>query len=76
MNPVKVVPKKTGSTVVRNQDNKLILSRVNNGWCMCIDYYKLHFPFPFIDQLLECLANKILFFLVIKYNTIVIASES
>ncbi|KAJ9175450.1 hypothetical protein P3X46_014002, partial [Hevea brasiliensis] len=53
-------------TVVANQDNELIPTRIQSGWRMCIDYRKLnsttrkdHFPLPFIDQMLEWLADYI-----------------
>ncbi|XP_031266563.1 uncharacterized protein LOC116124951 [Pistacia vera] len=62
---VQVVPKKSGVTVVKNQDNKLVSTRVQTGWRVCIDYRKLnsttrkdHFPLPFIDQMLERLLQK------------------
>ena len=54
--PVQVVPKKSGVTVVKNKDNKLVPTRVQTGWVMCINYRKLnaickdHFPLPFIDK--------------------------
>ena len=61
---VYVVPKKGGLTIVRNESNYLIPTRTVTGWHMCIDYRKLnkatrkdHFPLPFIDQVLERLAN-------------------
>ena len=64
MSPVQVVPKKGGLTVVRNESNDLIPTRTIMVWCMCIYYRKLnkatrkdHFPLPFIDQVLERLAN-------------------
>ncbi|XP_059431555.1 uncharacterized protein LOC132165068 [Corylus avellana] len=64
VSPVQVVPKKTGITVVKNQNNELVPTRVQNGWRVCIDYRKLnavtrkdHFPLPFIDQMLERLAG-------------------
>nr|ACY01934.1 hypothetical protein [Beta vulgaris] len=63
VSPVQVVPKKGGTTVVKNEKNELIATRVVTGWRMCIDYRKLnvatkkdHFPLPFIDQMLERLA--------------------
>ncbi|XP_027933374.1 uncharacterized protein LOC114188903 [Vigna unguiculata] len=37
---VHVVPKKSGITVVKNEKNKLILTRVLNSWRVCIDYRK------------------------------------
>ncbi|XP_022889062.1 uncharacterized protein LOC111404494 [Olea europaea var. sylvestris] len=62
--PVLMVPKKGGITVVPNEKNKLIPTRTVIGWRVCIDYRKLkattrkyHFPFPFIDQMLERLAS-------------------
>ncbi|XP_058216628.1 uncharacterized protein LOC131327478 [Rhododendron vialii] len=64
VSPVQVVPKKSGVTVVKNEDNELVPTRVQTGWRVCIDYRKLnsmtrkdHFPLPFIDQMLERLAG-------------------
>ena len=37
-----VVPKKFGVTVVANEHNELIPTRVTTGWRMCIDYRKLN----------------------------------
>nr|GEU89266.1 reverse transcriptase domain-containing protein [Tanacetum cinerariifolium] len=58
------VPKKGGFTVVENEENELILTRLVMGSRVCIDYHKLneathkdHFPLPFIDQMLERLAG-------------------
>lgn len=64
MSPIQVVPKKSGVTVVRNEENELVPTRVQMGWRICIDYRKLnastrkdHFPLPFIDQILERIAE-------------------
>ncbi|GJW50675.1 reverse transcriptase domain-containing protein [Tanacetum coccineum] len=53
-----------GFTVVENDENELILTRLVTGWRVCIDYRKLneatrkdHFPLPFMDQMLERLAG-------------------
>nr|GFC08352.1 DNA-directed DNA polymerase [Tanacetum cinerariifolium] len=61
---VHCVPKKGGFTVVENEENELILTRLVTGWRVCIDYHKLneatrkyHFPLPFMDQMLERLAG-------------------
>lgn len=60
VSPVQCVPKKGGITVVPNENNELIPTRVVAGWRVCIDYRKLnkatrkdHFPLPFIDQMLD-----------------------
>ncbi|GJY19002.1 hypothetical protein Tco_0390493, partial [Tanacetum coccineum] len=58
-------------TVVTNEDNKLIPTRLVTRWRVCIDYRKLngatrkdHFMLPFMDQMLERLAgNEYYFFL-------------
>nr|GFA56013.1 reverse transcriptase domain-containing protein [Tanacetum cinerariifolium] len=64
VSPVHYVPKKGGFTVVENEENELILTRLVMGWHVCIDYRKLneatrkdHFPLPFMDQILERLAG-------------------
>ncbi|GJU94732.1 reverse transcriptase domain-containing protein [Tanacetum coccineum] len=64
VSPMHCVPKKGGITVVANEENKLILTRLVTGWRVCIDYRKLneatqkvHFPLPFMDQMLERLAG-------------------
>jgi hypothetical protein len=51
-------------TVVKNEKNKLIPQRTITSWHMCRDYQKLnkatkkdHFLLPFIDEMLEWLAN-------------------
>nr|GEX47642.1 reverse transcriptase domain-containing protein [Tanacetum cinerariifolium] len=64
VSPVQCVPKKGGFTVVENEENELIPTRLVTGWRVCIDYRKLndanhkdHFPLPFMDQMLERLAG-------------------
>ncbi|GKA93780.1 reverse transcriptase domain-containing protein [Tanacetum coccineum] len=64
VSPVHIIPKKDGMTVVTNDNNELILTRLVTGRRVCIDYQKLndatrkdHFPFPFMDQMLERLAG-------------------
>ncbi|PWA81826.1 hypothetical protein CTI12_AA183720 [Artemisia annua] len=64
VSPVHCVPKKGGMTVVTNDDDELIPTRLVTGWRVCIDYRKLneatrkdHFPLPFMDQMIERLAG-------------------
>ncbi|GKC36330.1 reverse transcriptase domain-containing protein [Tanacetum coccineum] len=64
VSPVHCVPKKGGFTIVENDENELIPTRLVTGWRVCIDYQKLneatrkdHFPLPFMDQMLERLAG-------------------
>jgi hypothetical protein len=54
------VSKKGGLTMVKNENDELIMQRTVTGWQMSIDYRKLnkatkndHFPVPFIDEMLE-----------------------
>nr|GEW18765.1 reverse transcriptase domain-containing protein [Tanacetum cinerariifolium] len=64
VSPIYCVPKKGGITVVENENNELIPTRLVTGWRVSIDYRKLndatrkdHFPLPFMDQMLERLAG-------------------
>ncbi|GKE98373.1 hypothetical protein Tco_0021724, partial [Tanacetum coccineum] len=71
VSPIYCVPKKGGTTVITNENDELVRTRTIMGWRVCIDYHKLneatakdHFPLPFMDQMLERLAeNKYLCFL-------------
>ncbi|CAN6711735.1 unnamed protein product [Malus baccata var. baccata] len=85
LSPIQVVPKKFGVTVVKNEENELVPTRVQTGWQVCIDYRKLnattrknHFPLSFIDQMLETLAGHAFYCFLdgySGYNQIVIASD-
>nr|GFB03956.1 reverse transcriptase domain-containing protein [Tanacetum cinerariifolium] len=51
-------------TIIKNDENKLVPTRLVTGWRVCIDYRKLneatrkdHFPLPFMEQMLERLAG-------------------
>ncbi|KAM1450466.1 hypothetical protein ACFX2I_037702 [Malus domestica] len=64
VSPIQVVPKRSGVTVVKNEANELMPTRVQNSWRVCTDYRKInsttrkdHFPLPFIDQMLERLTG-------------------
>ena len=85
MSPVHVVPKNKEMTVIRHKKNELILTRTIIGWRVCIDYEKLntatrkdHYPFPFIDQMLDRLAGHPYYCFLdgfFDYNQIAIAPE-
>ena len=69
VSPTQVVPKKSGVTMVANENYELIPTRVSSGWRVCIDYRKLnagtrkdHFPIPFVDQMLERVAGHEFYF--------------
>nr|GEY53844.1 DNA-directed DNA polymerase [Tanacetum cinerariifolium] len=64
VSPIHCVLKKGGMTVITNDENELVPARLVTGWRVCIDYQKLneatrkdHFPLPFMDQMLERLAQ-------------------
>nr|GEZ03510.1 reverse transcriptase domain-containing protein [Tanacetum cinerariifolium] len=71
VSPVHCMQKKVSITVVKKDDNDLIVTRLVMGWRVCIDYRKLneatqkdHFPLPFMDQMLERLmGNQYYYFL-------------
>ena len=53
---VQVVPKKGGTTVIINEKNELLPTRIITRWRICIDYRRLnkvtrndHFPLQFIN---------------------------
>ena len=55
-----MVPKKGGTTVVINEKNELLPTRIVTGWRICINYRRLnkvtrndHFSLPFIDKMLD-----------------------
>jgi hypothetical protein len=75
VSPVHCVPKKGGLTVVKNERNELIPQRTVIKWQICINYRKLnkatkkyHFPLPFIDEMLERLANHACFCFLDGYS--------
>nr|GEV42958.1 reverse transcriptase domain-containing protein [Tanacetum cinerariifolium] len=64
VSPVYYVTKKGSFTVVENEENELIPTRLDTGWRVCIDYRKMneatrkdHFLLPFMDQIPERLAG-------------------
>ena len=85
VSPVQGVSKKGGTTVIRTKNNILLPSRTVTEWRICIDYRKLnkatrkdHFPFPFLDQMLDRLAGHEYYCFLdgySGYNQIAIAPE-
>ncbi|KAM1972879.1 hypothetical protein FF1_019390 [Malus domestica] len=85
VSPIQCVPKKSGMTVVENDENELVPMRIQTGWRVCIDYRKInattrndHFPLLFLDQMLERLAGHSFYCFLdgySGYNQIVIAPD-
>nr|GFD08337.1 reverse transcriptase domain-containing protein [Tanacetum cinerariifolium] len=58
-------------TVIKNDENELVPTRLVTGWRVCIEYRKLneairkdHFLLPFMDQMLERLAGNEYYYFV------------
>jgi len=75
VSPIEVVSKNGGLTIVQNKRNELLPQLTVTGWQMCIDYRKLNkatkkynFPLPFIDEMLEWLANHSFFCFLDGYS--------
>ena len=75
VSPVQCVLKKRGITLMANEKNELIPTRIVTGWRVCMDYRKLnkatkkdHFPLPFIDQMLDRLVGKQYYSFLDKYS--------
>ena len=85
VSPTQVVPKNFKVTVVANEHNELIPTRVTTSWRVCIDYRKLnagtrkdHFLLPFVYQMLERVAGHEFYYFLdgySGYNQIEIALE-
>ena len=77
------MPKKGRTIVIKTENNILFPSRIVTGWRICIDYQKLNkatrkdpFPLPFLDQMLDRLAEHEYYCFLdgySSYNQIVIA---
>ena len=71
---IQVVPKNGGTTVIKIENNILLLFRTVTGWRICIDYRKLnkatqkdHFPRPFMDQMLDRLEGHEYYYFLYGY---------
>lgn len=59
------VPRKSGITIIENEEGEKVTTRAMTGWRICVDYRKLNeatrkdqFPMPFLDQVIEKLAGQ------------------
>ena len=69
VSPIQVVPKKGVITIVKNEKNELIPKRTITGYRKFNKATKKdHFPLPFIDEMLERLANHSLFYFLDGYS--------
>jgi len=64
VNPIHMVPKKSDFTVIENENQELVQTRLSTKIRVCIYYRNLnaairkdHFPLPFIDLMIEWLAD-------------------
>ena len=83
--PVPAVLKKSGFTVVKNENKELVQTRLPMTIQVCINYRKLnaatrkdYFSLSFIDQMLKCLACQEYYYFLDSYsgyNQITIALE-
>jgi len=62
-------------TVIKNEKDELISTRIFTRWRMCIDYRKLndatrkdHYPLPFMDRMLERLAGQSFYYFLDGYS--------
>jgi len=83
VNPVQIVSKKIGITVVRSDKNELVPTRVQSRWLVCVDYRKLnavtrkdHFLLSFRDQMLERLAKLLFRWIFWLYSDLYNSSRS
>ena len=82
---VQCVSKMGGMTMVRNEKNELLSTRVVTRWRVCIDYRKLdkatrkdHYPLPFLHQMLDRLAGHSHYCFLdgySRYNQIMVSPE-
>ena len=75
VSPTQVVPKKSGVTTVKNEKGEELSTYLTTGKRVCIYYRRLnevtrkdHFPFPFIDQLLERVSGHPFYFFLDGYS--------
>ena len=71
--------------MIKTKNNTLMPSRIVTSWRICIDYRKFnkatrkdHFPLPFLDQMLDRLAEHEYYSFLNRYsgyNQINVASE-
>jgi len=77
VSPVQVVPKKEGTTVVKNEQDELVSTRTITRLRLCINYKKLndatwkdHLPLSFLDKILEWLAEHSFFCYLDGYSKV------
>ncbi|XP_057982188.1 uncharacterized protein LOC131167396 [Malania oleifera] len=75
VSPTQVVPKKSGVTVIVDENDESIPTCIQMGCRVCIDYIKLnsytrkdHFSLSFLDQILERVAGHSFYYFLDGYS--------
>lgn len=75
VSPVQCVPKKDGITIVTDDNNELIPTKIVIGWRICMDYRKLndatskdYYPVYFINQMPDKLTKQENYYFLDRYS--------
>ncbi len=76
ISPVQCVPKKGGMTVVKQENDEVIATRIVSAWRVCMDYRKLNkatrndqFPLLYVDQMFDRIAGHLFYYFLDGYSS-------